>query len=91
MGKKAYFINGHAYSASIIEPALYLVATPIGNLADITLRALQVLAGVDILACEDTRVTRVLLERYGIEKNFFLIMNIMQKGRRKIISGFGRK
>ncbi|GAA5097773.1 16S rRNA (cytidine(1402)-2'-O)-methyltransferase [Bartonella acomydis] len=72
MGEKAYFIGGHAYSAPIIEPALYLVATPIGNLADITLRALQVLAGVDILACEDTRVTRILLERYGIERKTVL-------------------
>ena len=47
-------------------PGLYIVATPIGNIRDITLRALDVLAGADVLACEDTRVTQKLLRTYDI-------------------------
>jgi 16S rRNA (cytidine1402-2'-O)-methyltransferase len=54
-----------------IEPGLYLVATPIGNLSDITLRALETLAAADILAAEDTRTTRILLDRYGISRRTF--------------------
>jgi 16S rRNA (cytidine1402-2'-O)-methyltransferase len=51
-----------------IAPALYLVATPIGNAADITLRALETLDAADVIACEDTRVTAKLLARHGIAR-----------------------
>ncbi|MGH6985139.1 MAG: SAM-dependent methyltransferase, partial [Stellaceae bacterium] len=55
-----------ADAASKLAPGLYLVATPIGNLADVTLRALDVLRRADAVLCEDTRVTAKLLARYGI-------------------------
>lgn len=47
---------------------LYLVPTPIGNLADMTYRAVEVLKGVDVILCEDTRTSAVLLQHYGIQK-----------------------
>ena len=63
---RGFSIRDHRFTAPKAAPGLHLVATPIGNLGDVTVRALETLAGVDIIACEDTRITRRLIERYAI-------------------------
>ena len=61
-----YMFGGGPVGAPSLPGGLYLVATPIGNLGDISLRALETLAAADVIACEDSRVTRKLIEHYGI-------------------------
>ena len=61
-----YFIGPNRYDAPTLEAGLYVTATPIGNLGDVTIRALATLAAADYILCEDTRVTSRLLERFGI-------------------------
>jgi len=63
-----FAIEGVRAPAPPLAAGLYIVATPIGNLGDVTLRALRTIAAADLLACEDSRVSRVLLDRYGIAR-----------------------
>src|ERR1700678_1782632 len=66
--ERSFTVLGTRTIADPIEPGLYVVATPIGNLGDVTLRALAILAGADAILAEDTRTSRTLLARYGIER-----------------------
>ena len=94
--------NGQPDAVQTPGPCLYVVATPIGNLEDITMRALRVLKEVDLIACEDTRQTRKLLDHYGIQTRMIsyhehnemtraaeLIVNLEQGARLALVSDAG--
>jgi 16S rRNA (cytidine1402-2'-O)-methyltransferase len=63
---RRYTIKGVVFEAESLAPGLHVTSTPIGHLADISLRAINALAAADAILCEDTRVTGKLLQRYGI-------------------------
>jgi len=65
---RTFAIGAQRFPAETPATGLYIISTPIGNLDDITLRALKILAGATALYCEDTRQTRRLLDRYGISR-----------------------
>ena len=68
-----------------IENALYIVSTPIGNLDDITLRAVSVLKSVDLIGAEDTRHSRILLDHYGIDTKMFSLHDHNEQDKKEYI------
>ncbi|TBW35778.1 16S rRNA (cytidine(1402)-2'-O)-methyltransferase [Siculibacillus lacustris] len=81
-GRHGFRIGAAAFPAHRLDPGLHVVATPIGHLGDVSLRALETLAAADLVACEDTRTTRVLLDRYGI-RNRLISYNDHNAGERR--------
>jgi len=75
----------------IMQPGLYIVATPIGNLKDVTLRAIEVLKASDLIICEDTRVSRTLLVEHGINKKLIAYNDYNAKAVRPKIIEFLRE
>ena len=71
---------------NILPAGLYIVSTPIGNLADITFRAIDTLKSVDLIACEDTRVSKVLLSHYGIDTPTISVHNYNESDKISFIS-----
>jgi 16S rRNA (cytidine1402-2'-O)-methyltransferase len=70
---------------NILNSGLYIVSTPIGNLKDITLRALDILKEADIIACEDTRTTSVLLNHYSLSKELISLNAVNENKRINLI------
>ncbi|MEX0854066.1 MAG: 16S rRNA (cytidine(1402)-2'-O)-methyltransferase [Bauldia sp.] len=88
---RSYAVDGHRITAPPLDPGLYVVATPIGNLGDTTLRALATLAAADLVACEDTRVTLVLLRHFAIASKLVAYHDHnAARQRPKIIAALGR-
>ena len=81
-----------------LKPGLYCVATPIGNLGDITFRAIEIIKNSDLVLCEDTRVSKKLLNKFNIEKkllsnhkfnekkNLKMILDLLEKKKNNIIN-----
>lgn len=74
--------------ANSIENALYVVATPIGNIEDITIRALDVLKKVDVIACEDTRNTSILIDKYSISTRLISYHKFSEKQRSELFINY---
>ena len=73
-----------------VQNGLYIVATPIGNLGDITLRSLKILSCVDLILCEDTRISKKLTNKYGIKTQLKPFHKFNSKKRRAMLPSFLR-